>query len=392
MNLLLEKGHRWGRLIAVAVSALLALIFISAVAGNVSAQDKTVVTIHEGENKKTFLTDASTVGDVLDRADVEVGEGDLVEPGFDEEVFGSSFTINVYRSHIVTVVDGANEITVSTAYRSPEAIAEAAGLTVYPEDEFHFARAENFLFEGVGSRLIIDRAAEVEFILYGTLVDVRTQAVDVAGFIEEKGIVLGEGEVVEPDLDAKVTKGMRLVIAKVGTEVVAVNEVVAYGREVINDPNAPIGSERVTTPGVEGESLVTYEITYRDGEESGRVKLQEVVLSEPQDEVVVIGSQAVDISGDKLDWMQAAGIPQSDWPYVDSIITKESQWRHQVWNTLGSGAYGLCQALPATKMASAGDDYMTNPVTQLKWCSEYAKVRYGSWANAYVFWQDNYWW
>lgn len=392
MNLLLEKGHRWGRLIAVAISALLMLVFISAVAGNVNAQDKTVVTIHEGENEKTFLTDASTVGDVLKRADVKIDKGDLIEPGLDEEVFGLSFTINVYRSHIVTVVDGTNEITVSTAYRSPEAIAEVAGLTVYPEDEFYFARAENFLLEGVGSRLIIDRATPVELILYSTAVKVRTQAEDVAGFIEEKGIVLGEGEVVEPGLDAKVTKGMRLVIAKVGTEVVAVNEVVAYGREVINDPNAPIGTERVTTPGVEGKSLVTYEITYRDGKETGRVKLQEVVLSESQDEVVVIGSQAVDISGDKLDWMQAADIPQSDWPYVDSIITKESQWRHQTWNTLGSGAYGLCQALPAAKMASAGDDYMTNPVTQLKWCSNYAAERYGSWAEAYAFWQDNYWW
>jgi uncharacterized protein YabE (DUF348 family) len=384
LNLLLEKGHRWGRLVAITASVFVSLILISIISGNASAQDKTVVTIHEGETKKTFLTNASTVGDVLTRAEVIVGDGDLVEPALDEEVSGSSFTINVYRSHIVTVVDGVNEITISTAYRSPEAIADAAGLTVYPEDKFSFERAENFLLEGVGSRLVIDRAVPVELVLYGAIANVRTQAEYVAGFIEEKGIVLGEGEVVEPGLDAKVTKDMRLVIAKVGTEVIAVNEVVAYGREVINDPNAPVGSERVKTPGVEGEALVTYELTLRDGVESGRVKLQEVVLSEPKVEVVIIGSKEVDISGDKLDWMQQAGIPQSDWPYVDSIITKESQWRHQVWNTLGSGAYGLCQALPATKMASAGDDYMTNPVTQLKWCSEYAQVRYYLYSSIYI--------
>lgn len=97
-------------------------------------------------------------------------------------------------------------------------------------------------------------------------------------------------------------------------------------------------------------------------------------------------------SGDKYDLMRQAGIPERNWRYVDSIISKESGWRHTVWNTAGSGAYGLCQSLPASKMASAGSDYMTNPVTQLKWCNSYAHSRYGSWANAYSFWEDNKWW
>lgn len=97
-------------------------------------------------------------------------------------------------------------------------------------------------------------------------------------------------------------------------------------------------------------------------------------------------------TGSKTQQMAAAGIPQSDWQYVDSIISRESGWRHTVWNTTGSGAYGLCQSLPATKMASAGSDYMTNPITQLKWCHSYAQERYGSWAAAHSFWNNNHWW
>ena len=57
-----------------------------------------------------------------------------------------------------------------------------------------------------------------------------------------------------------------------------------------------------------------------------------------------------------------------------------------------SGAYGLCQALPATKMASAGADWRDNPVTQLKWCHGYAIGRYGTWRAAYNFWLANHWW
>lgn len=374
------------------IGVVLATLIALATSNLASAQDKTIVTVHDGQSKKSFVTEAGTVSEVLERAEYIVGKNDLVEPALDEEVAGGSFSINIYRSRLITVIDGDNEITISTAYRSPEAIAEAAGLTVFPEDEFRFNRVEDFLSGTLGMELVIDRAAEVDLILYGTVAKVRTQATTVEDFLSGKTIVLAESEVVEPGLDSPIINGMRVAVARVGTQVVAQEEVVAYGREVINDPNAPIGSERVKTPGVEGKSLNTYEVMLRDGVEVGRVKLQEVILQEPKDEVVIIGAQEVDISGDKLDWMEQAGISQSDWPYVDSIITKESQWRYQVWNTLGSGAYGFCQALPVTKMASAGDDYMTNPVTQLRWCDSYAKGRYGSWALAFDFWQSNYWW
>jgi hypothetical protein len=98
------------------------------------------------------------------------------------------------------------------------------------------------------------------------------------------------------------------------------------------------------------------------------------------------------VSSNKQDLMAQAGIPQSDWSYVDSIISRESGWRHTIWNSTGSGAYGLCQALPGAKMASAGADWQTNPVTQLRWCHGYAIGRYKSWAAAHSFWNANHWW
>lgn len=91
------------------------------------------------------------------------------------------------------------------------------------------------------------------------------------------------------------------------------------------------------------------------------------------------------------DMMIAAGISPSDFTYASYIFMKESGFRHTAINK-SSGATGICQSLPASKMASAGADYMTNPVTQLKWCNGYAIGRYGSWANAYNFWTRNHWW
>lgn len=89
--------------------------------------------------------------------------------------------------------------------------------------------------------------------------------------------------------------------------------------------------------------------------------------------------------------MAAAGIAQSDWTYADYIMTKESGWRHLAVNP-SSGAYGLCQSLPGSKMGSAGSDWQTNPVTQLRWCDGYAKGRYGGWAGAYNAWLSKKWW
>lgn len=56
-----------------------------------------------------------------------------------------------------------------------------------------------------------------------------------------------------------------------------------------------------------------------------------------------------------------------------------------------SGAYGIPQALPGNKMASAGADWETNPITQLKWMDGYVKSRYGSWAGAVSFWNQHHW-
>ncbi|GAA4675609.1 transglycosylase SLT domain-containing protein [Streptomyces chumphonensis] len=73
-----------------------------------------------------------------------------------------------------------------------------------------------------------------------------------------------------------------------------------------------------------------------------------------------------------------------------NIVQRESTWNYQAENP-SSGAYGLVQALPATKMSSAGADWRTNPATQIKWGLNYMNERYGSPCGAWEFWQANHW-
>ncbi|MCD9872689.1 transglycosylase SLT domain-containing protein [Streptomyces guryensis] len=72
------------------------------------------------------------------------------------------------------------------------------------------------------------------------------------------------------------------------------------------------------------------------------------------------------------------------------IVERESGWNITATNS-SSGAYGLVQALPGSKMASAGSDWKTNPRTQIKWGLDYMNSRYGSPTGAWAFWQANGW-
>lgn len=79
------------------------------------------------------------------------------------------------------------------------------------------------------------------------------------------------------------------------------------------------------------------------------------------------------------------------WPCLDALNTHESGWNHRARNP-SSGAGGIPQALPASKMAAAGPDWATNPRTQLRWQIDlYIGPRYGSPCNAWAFWQAHHW-
>jgi hypothetical protein len=71
------------------------------------------------------------------------------------------------------------------------------------------------------------------------------------------------------------------------------------------------------------------------------------------------------------------GWSESEWSCLDSLWSRESGWQTYASNG-SSGAYGIPQALPASKMASAGSDWRTNPITQISWGLSYIAGSYGS--------------
>ncbi|WP_330240497.1 transglycosylase SLT domain-containing protein [Streptomyces sp. NBC_00525] len=83
-------------------------------------------------------------------------------------------------------------------------------------------------------------------------------------------------------------------------------------------------------------------------------------------------------------------VPADQFQCFSNIVNHESSWNYRASNP-SSGAYGLVQALPGSKMSSAGADWMTNPATQIKWGLSYMNNRYDSPCGAWSFWQANHW-
>ncbi|MEV8453973.1 transglycosylase SLT domain-containing protein [Streptomyces sp. NPDC052095] len=83
-------------------------------------------------------------------------------------------------------------------------------------------------------------------------------------------------------------------------------------------------------------------------------------------------------------------VPADQFQCFSNIVNHESTWNYRASNP-SSGAYGLVQALPGSKMASAGADWQTNPATQIKWGLNYMNGRYGSPCGAWSFWQQHNW-
>lgn len=84
------------------------------------------------------------------------------------------------------------------------------------------------------------------------------------------------------------------------------------------------------------------------------------------------------------------GWTENDFNCLVKLWERESNWNPNAHNK-SSGAHGIPQSLPASKMASEGDDYYTNGKTQIRWGLKYIKNRYGTPANAWAHSQQKGW-
>jgi uncharacterized protein YabE (DUF348 family) len=357
------------------------------------ANNQRVVTIYDGDHTTTVTTTATTVADVLKRASIAIDDKDVVEPNKETILSAPSYAVNVYRARPITVVDGTQQRVIMSAYQSPRTVVSQAGIQLFQEDEVTLSRPKD-ISVSVNAVITINRSTALTLNLYGKDTLIHTRATTVKQLLQEKKIVLGTQDQLAINANTPITAAMRVEIWRNGVQTVTQEEPVAYETNKIQSADQPIGYSQVQTPGVNGKKSVTYQVEMRNGIEISRSVIQSVVTLQPVKQVEVVGTAPP--PGSHQDWMAAAGISASDYGYVSYIVEHEGGWCAVRWQgdrgcidhgsaPSGSG-YGLVQATPGGKMASAGSDWLTNPITQLRWASGYAVGRYGSWQAAYNHW------
>ncbi|HCM51617.1 TPA: hypothetical protein DIS56_00565 [Candidatus Saccharibacteria bacterium] len=358
--------------------------------GITKPSDAHVVFLTDKGDRTVLDTKAATVGELLDKLNLNLLAEDVIEPSRETPIPEDNFRINIYRARPVTVIDSGNKMVTLTAQKSARVVAQKAGLSLQPEDVANFtpgSLAENI----IGEKVVVSRATEVRLNLYGAALTTYTQAKNVGDLLKEKKIDLAEGETVQPSQATAITPNMEVFVLRKDAKLVNVEETIPVPEEIVNDGTLSFGTTVVRQSGAPGKKTVTYLIQADSaGNELARTAIHETVTTAAVPQITARGS-AVAVTGDRTSLMAAASIASSDYNYVNYIVSRESSWRT---NAAGSppGAYGLCQAYPGSKMSTAGADWQTNPVTQLRWCSGYAQSRYGGWAGAYNFWSSNHYW
>lgn len=349
-----------------------------------------LIILHDRGKETAFITSKETLQEALVEQGITIDSEDAVEPSLDEKLVAPDYRVNIYRARPVTIIDGATRQKIITPYQSPERIAQDAGITLYPEDIASLSRSTDLIGDGAGLNLTIDRATVLSVDLYGKVTEVRTQGKTVAEFLKEKNIELGESGRVSVSLDTPITAGMQFRIWREGKQTITVDEAVAFETEQIKDADRLVGYKEVKTAGKDGKRTVTYEVTIQNGVEVVRTEIASIALEEAVKQVEIVGSKTPTLpytgGGTKTEWLAASNIPEDSWGYADFMVSRESGWNPNAQNK-SSGACGLAQALPCSKV---GPNW-SNPVVSLNWMHSYVIGRYGSWENAYNFWQRNHW-
>jgi uncharacterized protein YabE (DUF348 family) len=381
--------------VALVLLSCLGYLLFNHIHGNSAVlPDTHVVIISHDHIEQIVPSRDATVSQLLKKLNIKLSQGDVVEPESTTEIVQDNFRINIYRAHPVEIVDGTQHIYTFSAASTPRSIAQQTGSTVYAEDAVSRTPVTDFVdSQTVGEQILITRSQPINLNLYGTPVPTRTLAKTVGGMLQEKNIKLAEGESVQPDVTASVSPGEQIFILQKGVHIISQAQEVPAPVQNVDDNNLTFGSKAIRQTGSNGTQVVTYQVKDdpATGKETGRTVIQTVVVTPPVPQIVAIGKN-VNIPQDKLSIMQAVGISPGDYQYVDYVVSHEGGWSGaQKYNGAGSGAYGICQALPGSKMASAGADWASNPVTQLRWCDGYAG-KYGGWGGAYNYWVEHHYW
>lgn len=402
-----KRRRRWPLVAGLSAAAIVA-------SGSVAfAQAQKTVTLDVDGTSKTITTYSGSVAGMLESQGVRLGERDLVAPGADAKLSdGDEIVVRYARQ--VTMTDGKAErdvwVTVTDASEALTTLAERGGDVALVASRAGDRASLPLRLNDDGpvavvadgkTRVVEDHSASVDNVLSGLEVELDkddlVSVAPVASLARDKAIDKKAARSAD-----RAGADVAIQVQRVETKKITQRFDVDFDTRTVQDEDRYADEgDLVRSEGKQG--VRTRIVLHRtvDGEVVHRKELSEKVTKKPVDRVIVEGTKERPVeepveetsaeptsetttpvpSGSVKEIAQemaaARGWTGEEWTCLDLLWERESGWNYQAANP-SSGAYGIPQALPGSKMGTAGSDWATNPATQIEWGLGYIADRYGT--------------
>ena len=139
-------------------------------------------------------------------------------------------------------------------------------------------------------QIYLQRAVPIFLEVDGKVRLVYSTAQTTVELLEEAGVRLALEDRVVPGLSTNLQHGEKIIVTRVGTELVTEEEIIPYQTKSKSDNSMPRGRRRVETEGKPGILVKTYKVTYADGEVESRELIEETQVTDPVHAVVLVGT------------------------------------------------------------------------------------------------------
>jgi resuscitation-promoting factor RpfB len=376
-------------------SAVVAGVVGGTVAFTATASAKDVHLLVDGR-PQTIHTTAADVGSAVAQAGLHPGAHDLLAPSAKSPLKNGETVVFKHGRLLHLTIDGRERNVWTTA----STVAQALDALGYSSADFtSVSRSRRLPLSPTDIALRTPKRVTV--VHDGKRTTVTTTAVDVGQLLSDLSLDLGPYDRLSIGRKTPLTEGATIKLTRVTHRAVFDNRTIPYAVRRINDAKLLSGRTQIVTAGRTGLARVAYAVIYVNGKRVGTTHVQRTVVRKPRTQVERVGTRKPppppqphysDSPGSAQQIARSMMASDYGWgsdqfSCLVQMWNNESGWRTDAYNP--SGAYGIPQALPGSKMASAGPDWQHNATTQIRWGLGYIQSRYGTPCGAWSFWQAN---
>jgi uncharacterized protein YabE (DUF348 family) len=362
-----------------------AAVVTTLVAGavGVSHLDKSVNLSVDGKTS-TVHAFGSTVGDILDKQDITIGQHDVVAPAPGTAVHDGDKVVVRYGRKLTVTVDGATREYWTTATTVAAALQEL-GIRA---DSAKLSASRSQALGRQGLALTVTTPKDVVVRVDGKNLSASSTAATVGDVLAELHVTKDGNDRVKPAVTTALTDGMKVAVQRVTTKDVKATEAVAFKTVKKSDSSLYKDQSKTIRSGSEGAKLVTYRITKVDGKVESKKAVSSKVTEQPVTRIVAVGTKSRPVSTTSGGSTSGAGINLARADMWDRIAQCESGGNWHI-NT-GNGYYGGLQFDYSSWLANGGDDFapradLASRAEQITVANRYyAKAGLGPWGCAHA--------